>query len=577
MSPRRLSSGCNIAWYEVRQVLGESAYGITYRAFDTKLECDVAIREYLPEFCVQRDDNNRVITLSKEHERIFNLGCDNFLLFARAMCRFNHDNIVKVTKRIRQFNTVYMVMEYESGDSLKSIVEQQIELRQHHQAQIFLPILDGLQKIHRLGFIHRNITPSNILIRDNGTPVLIGLGSARQFPLRHTLESTAKAPTGHMPLEQYNAEYGEQGPWTDIYSIAATMYQSVSGFQPDVALNRLSCKSAGQPDKVKALSTVVYPSYQPHFLSAMHSGLTLQSEFRPQSLIEWKAQLEGKFEADKQPAPATSEDPDENRTILINSGGSSAALGTVEQADRINQPRDFRDIGFISLLMISLIGIYIYSINGNPKQLSDSTDTDLTVLGSLDPNEANKGNTAEANLPITEVSVETHQDASSDTSSDTSSETGVDTMQDLNGDATAIVRTGEPVSSTEAVSGTLSREQCSNRLEVLSSTGEIYFDSSSATLDPASIPLLSAIIGITERCSQFNLEVSGHTDSTGNEAENQLLSELRAKSVAQYLTDNGVDPARITTVGYGEEKPIVVNNSALNRARNRRIEFTIAD
>jgi len=147
----------------------------------------------------------------------------------------------------------------------------------------------------------------------------------------------------------------------------------------------------------------------------------------------------------------------------------------------------------------------------------------------------------------------------------------------LNGDATAIVRTGEPVSSTEAVSGTLSREQCSNRLEVLSSTGEIYFDSSIATLDPASIPLLSAIIGITERCSQFNLEVSGHTDSTGNEAENQLLSELRAKSVAQYLTDNGVDPARITTIGYGEEKPIVVNNSALNRARNRRIEFTIAD
>ena len=135
----------------------------------------------------------------------------------------------------------------------------------------------------------------------------------------------------------------------------------------------------------------------------------------------------------------------------------------------------------------------------------------------------------------------------------------------------------DPASAATVVSSDMSREQCSNRLEVLSRTGEIYFKSGSAKLESASIALLTAVIDVTERCPQFNLEVSGHTDSTGDEINNQLLSELRAKSVAKYLTDNGVATSRVTAKGYGEARPIAVNNTARNRAQNRRIEFTIAN
>ena len=96
-------------------------------------------------------------------------------------------------------------------------------------------------------------------------------------------------------------------------------------------------------------------------------------------------------------------------------------------------------------------------------------------------------------------------------------------------------------------------------------------------MEPTSIALLTAVIDVTERCPQFDLEVSGHTDATGNDENNQRLSESRAQSVAKYLINNGVDESRVTARGYGETRPIAVNNSASNRAKNRRIEFTIVN
>ena len=107
----RLHSGCNIAGYEIREVLGVGAHGITYRAYDRKLKCHVAIREYLPAFCAQREENGRVRAATIEQEKEFNLGYTNFLNVAKTLCRLDHDNIVKVVKIFKKFNTIYMVME----------------------------------------------------------------------------------------------------------------------------------------------------------------------------------------------------------------------------------------------------------------------------------------------------------------------------------------------------------------------------------------------------------------------------------------------------------------------------------
>ena len=121
--------------------------------------------------------------------------------------------------------------------------------------------------------------------------------------------------------------------------------------------------------------------------------------------------------------------------------------------------------------------------------------------------------------------------------------------------------------------GNMDREACVGRFDILSRTGNIYFNPASARLSPESYPLLDNLYDIVNRCPDLVIEVGGHTDSDGSAAWNMTLSEKRAASVAGYLTQKGIPPARIRTVGYGETQPLVPNTSPENKARNRRIEF----
>ena len=118
---------------------------------------------------------------------------------------------------------------------------------------------------------------------------------------------------------------------------------------------------------------------------------------------------------------------------------------------------------------------------------------------------------------------------------------------------------------------------CIGRFEILSRTGNIYFGSGSATLQSESTPLLQTLLDIVQRCPEMRIQVAGHTDSDGPDAVNQALSEARAKAVMDYLAANGVNLARIRSVGFGESRPVVPNDSRANKSRNRRIEFSVID
>lgn len=122
--------------------------------------------------------------------------------------------------------------------------------------------------------------------------------------------------------------------------------------------------------------------------------------------------------------------------------------------------------------------------------------------------------------------------------------------------------------------GDMSEEACVGRFEILSRTGNIFFASGSTRLDDESIPLLENLYDIVNRCPGFRLEIAGHTDSIGSDASNQAMSERRAASVRAWLMDKGIPTDRMVAVGYGEDRPIVANDTPANRARNRRIEFT---
>ena len=127
--------------------------------------------------------------------------------------------------------------------------------------------------------------------------------------------------------------------------------------------------------------------------------------------------------------------------------------------------------------------------------------------------------------------------------------------------------------ATDASKATYSVEECTNRFDVLSRTGAIYFRTASARIDPASRPALDAVIDVARKCPTLHVEVSGHTDSDGDDAANQALSERRAKAVQADIVAAGIPASQITAVGYGEAKPVAANNTVKNKALNRRIEF----
>ncbi|MFK7996666.1 MAG: serine/threonine protein kinase [Granulosicoccus sp.] len=288
MSARALSQGHEILWYTVDKVLGQGGFGITYLAHDRNLDRSVAIKEYLPTPFAYRHQDLTVKPLTGDHKDNFAWGLNSFLKEAQTLAKFGHDNIVRVHSVFEANNTAYMVMEYEHGENLASLYQSRGgNLDQTFFERTFFPIFDGLEQIHRFGFIHRDIKPANIYIREDGTPVLIDFGSARQTSQQETGEMTTLVSKGYTPLEQYSSNYGDQGPWTDIYALAASMYEGVTGKKPDESLSRSACMMRRKPDLVQRLPEQSHMGFDQRFLDSIISGLSLEPEARPKDLSEW--------------------------------------------------------------------------------------------------------------------------------------------------------------------------------------------------------------------------------------------------------------------------------------------------
>ena len=307
-SARPLAPGYEIMWYTIHEVLGQGGFGITYLAHDRNLDRLVAIKEYLPTPFACRHQDYSVKPLTSDQRENFAWGLESFLKEAQTLAKFGHENIVQVHTVFEQNNTAYMVMQYEQGEDLASIYKRAGQsLDQQFFEKTYFPIFEGLKQIHSFGFIHRDIKPSNLYIRENGTPVLIDFGSARRTSIQQTGEMTALVTQGYTPLEQYSANYGEQGPWTDIYALAASMYQGVVGVKPDESLGRSASLMRDKPDPVQRLSATDYPGFEQRFLDAIFAGLALEPERRPRDLGLWSMQFTAL--AEPEPAISTTEEP----------------------------------------------------------------------------------------------------------------------------------------------------------------------------------------------------------------------------------------------------------------------------
>lgn len=258
-------------------------FGITYLAWDTHLEKPVAIKEYLPGELAGRTDG-KVVPLSPEREPDYRWGLERFLQEARTLARFEHPNIVRVARYFESSGTAYMVMDYERGEPLKTLLQHSPQPPEALLKDLARPLLDGLAVVHAGGFLHRDIKPDNIVVRANGQPVLIDFGAARNALGGATRQLTAVLTPGYAPLEQYSGE-GKQGPWTDLYAFAGVLYKAVTDLAPPDAVSRL------KEDKVAATVAALRGRYSESFLSAIEWGLALDAARRPQSVAAWKQAL----------------------------------------------------------------------------------------------------------------------------------------------------------------------------------------------------------------------------------------------------------------------------------------------
>ena len=263
-----LPAGFRLHEYRIDRVLGQGGFGITYLATDVNLNTKVAIKEYLPEDIAFRTSGQTVSAHSSRYQQRYRSGLDSFLVEGRTLATFRHPHIVRVARFFEAHQTAYMVLEYERGSPLKTWWPAHASLPEKDLMRLLQPLLDGLGVVHAAGFLHRDIKPDNIQVRRyNGSLVLLDFGSARQAIAGPGQDDVAVTP-GYAPIEQY--EDGEQGAWTDIYALGATLYWLVTGKKPPDAMDRqLAASRPGGADPLVPASQVAQGRYTEQFLGAI--------------------------------------------------------------------------------------------------------------------------------------------------------------------------------------------------------------------------------------------------------------------------------------------------------------------
>jgi serine/threonine protein kinase len=289
--------------YRLIAVLGVGGFGITYQGRDTLLEKDVAIKEYFPGADVARLAGGSVTLTNTQRNEEYSAGLDSFLQEARTLAGFSHPNIIRVNRYFKANGTGYMVMDYEEGETLNTYFQKNPLPPESKLKSLLGMLLDGLGKVHKTGFLHRDIKPDNIFMRADDTPVLIDFGSARQAMggARRTL--TALVTPGYAPFEQYTTQ-SEQGPWSDIYALGGILFFAVTGDNPPDALTRM------KQDRAPELLERATKKYSESFLEAIRWALEIDEKKRPQNVSEWRTRIIGDVVASSPVPPSPAPDLD---------------------------------------------------------------------------------------------------------------------------------------------------------------------------------------------------------------------------------------------------------------------------
>ncbi|MDR0617146.1 MAG: protein kinase [Synergistaceae bacterium] len=275
--------------YYIGRVLGQGGFGITYLGWDDVLNVKAAIKEYFPMGLVTRNpDTMQVGYAGDGGQEEFERGRQKFLEEARILASFAYSpNIVSTKDFFREGPLAYMVMEYLEGADLKKYLDERGGIIPWGNAQaVIMHVIDALKDVHAQGLLHRDVSPDNIFITSRGQIKILDFGSARFAAGRQNKSLSVVLKPGYAPVEQYQT-HGRQGPWTDVYSLGATLYRCVTGKLPPESLSRIE-----QDDiKTPSMSGVSVP---PAFEKALMKALSVKANDRFQSVQDFQAALLGR-------------------------------------------------------------------------------------------------------------------------------------------------------------------------------------------------------------------------------------------------------------------------------------------
>lgn len=273
--------------YVINGIIGEGGFGIVYAAQDTLLHRNVAIKEYMPAAIANRLSSAQINLRSVRHQQTFDAGMQGFIEEARLLAQFKHPALVEILRFWEANGTAYMVMPHYSGKTLRNLLRQDRNFASEAWLKsILATILDATELLHNNSIYHRDIAPDNIVIQDNGQPVLLDLGSARRVIAGMQSALTVVVKPGYAPIEQYTEDTAnEQGPWTDIYALGAVLYFSITGSAPSASVSRM------MRDTLKPVTQQDYPQFSEGFLAAINRALQLRPMDRFQTISEFREAL----------------------------------------------------------------------------------------------------------------------------------------------------------------------------------------------------------------------------------------------------------------------------------------------
>ena len=225
--------------YIIGKVLGFGGFGVTYLAWDGRLEQKVAIKEYLPgEFSTRMPGQTTVTVFNGEKTEQFYSGLHKFVDEAKRLAKFqNEAGIVTIFDSFETNKTAYIVMEYLEGETLAEYLKRVGTIPEDQAVEMLMPIMESLITVHEEGLLHRDIAPDNIFLTTTGEVKLIDFGASRYATTTHSRSLTVIVKPGYSPEEQYRSR-GDQGKHTDVYSVAATLYKMITGKTPPDAMER---------------------------------------------------------------------------------------------------------------------------------------------------------------------------------------------------------------------------------------------------------------------------------------------------------------------------------------------------